>query len=192
MKNNYLSYDYIVNKYKNLVYYLARRLYQKSDFDDVVQAGFMGLLKACNNFDFTKSKNFKNYATKYIIFEMKKELRNKNLIHLSDYFQRIRNKINALHNYNIEDLSSIINTSVENIIIAKEQCVVFDEEIVFATSREKENKFLLFLTDEELQLYKLRIYHNLNQKEIAEYLNISQSSVSRKLSDLKIKIKELK
>ena len=128
MKNNYKSYDYIVNKYKNLVYYLARRLYQKSDFDDLVQAGFMGLLKASNNFDFTKSENFKNYASKYIIYEMKKELRNKNLIHVSDYFYKIKNKINKEGVNDILELSEKTNISLENIILAGEQKVIFDDE----------------------------------------------------------------
>lgn len=192
MKNNYKSYDYIVNKYKNLVYYLARRLYQKSDFDDLVQAGFMGLLKASNNFDFTKSENFKNYASKYIIYEMKKELRNKNLIHVSDYFYKIKNKINKEEVNDILELSEKTNISLENIILAGEQKVIFDDEQINNYLDCTNKKFLVYLSKEEIELYNLRVKNNLNQKEISEYLKVSQSSISRRLEKLKQKINELK
>lgn len=192
MKNNYKSYDYIVNKYKNLVYYLARRLYQKSDFDDLVQAGFMGLLKASNNFDFTKSENFKNYASKYIIYEMKKELRNKNLIHVSDYFYKIKNKINNEKINDILELSEKTNISLENIILAGEQKVIFDDEQINNYLDCTNKKFLVYLSKEEMELYNLRVKNNLNQKEISEYLKVSQSSISRRLEKLKQKINELK
>lgn len=192
MKNNYKSYDYIVNKYKNLVYYLARRLYQKSDFDDLVQAGFMGLLKASNNFDFTKSENFKNYASKYIIYEMKKELRNKNLIHVSDYFYKIKNKINKEEINDILELSEKTNISLENIILAGEQKVIFDDERINNYLDCTNKKFLVYLSKEEIELYNLRVKNNLNQKEISEYLKVSQSSISRRLEKLKQKINELK
>lgn len=192
MKNNYKSYDYIVNKYKNLVYYLARRLYQKSDFDDLVQAGFMGLLKASNNFDFTKSENFKNYASKYIIYEMKKELRNKNLIHVSDYFYKIKNKINKEKINDILELSEKTNISLENIILAGEQKVIFDDEQINNYLDCTNKKFLVYLSKEEIELYNLRVKNNLNQKEISEYLKVSQSSISRRLEKLKQKINELK
>lgn len=192
MKNNYGSYDYIVDKYKNLVYYLAKRLYQKNDFDDLVQAGFMGLLKASNNFDFIKSKNFTNYASKYIIFEMKKELKNKNLIRVSDYFDRIRTKINKFQTHDLTKLSELTNVSLENIVLAKEQYVILDDEQILQHSNYDDRNFLLYLTDEELELYSLRINYNLNQKEISEYLHISQSTVSRKLKELKDKITQLR
>lgn len=192
MKNNYKSYDYIVNKYKNLVYYLARRLYQKSDFDDLVQAGFMGLLKASNNFDFTKSENFKNYASKYIIYAMKKELRNKNLIHVSDYFYKIKNKINKEEINDMLELSEKTNISLENIILAGEQKVIFDDERINNYLDCTNKKFLVYLSKEEMELYNLRVKNNLNQKEISEYLKVSQSSISRRLEKLKQKINELK
>lgn len=192
MKNNTEAFDYVVNKYKNLVYYLVRRLEYKNDFDDLVQAGFMGLLKACNNFDFTKSDNFKNYAAKYILFEIKKELRNKNLIHVSDYFYRIKSKIKDYESNDLEEISKQSNVSLENIILAKEQNVIFDDEQILNYTQNDLHNILIYLDDEELELYRLRVYNNLNQKEISKYLNISQSTVSRKLNDLKRKIQELK
>ena len=152
----------------------------------------MGLLKASNNFDFIKSKNFTNYASKYIIFEMKKELKNKNLIRVSDYFDRIRTKINKFQTNDLTKLSELTNVSLENIVLAKEQYVILDDEQIFQQSNYDDRNFLLYLTDEELELYSLRIKHNLNQKEISEYLNISQSTVSRKLKELKDKITQLR
>ena len=74
MKVNTESCEYIVNKYKNLVYKLARRLnYGNALYEDLVQAGFMGLIYASNKFDFTKNTNFISFASIYIVSEMKKE-----------------------------------------------------------------------------------------------------------------------
>ena len=73
MKN---KYDEVVEEYQYLVYKLAKRLYNgKTEYDDLVQAGFLGLIKAIEHYNPFISQKFLGFASKYIIYEMKKEFR---------------------------------------------------------------------------------------------------------------------
>mgnify|MGYP003306472061 CR=1 FL=1 len=193
MKVNTSSYEYIVNKYKNLVYKLARRLnLGKVDYDDLVQAGFMGLLAACNNFDFTKNTNFISYATYYIISEIKKENRKSSIYKTSDYIQKLKNKINKYDNLTIEEIARKVNTSVENVMLVKSLNyeVISFNDIEECYPSPRLNFIELILTKEELEVYKLKVINKYSQKEISKTLNISQSTVSRRLKELENKIKK--
>ena len=191
MKVNIASYEFIINKYKNLVYKLARRLDNgKAQFDDLVQAGFMGLLNACNNFDFTKNNDFISYASKYIVSEMKKENRKSSPYKVSDYLLKLKSKVEKLENLSLEEISRITSTSVDNILLAKSidnEVLEFNEEL-YPSPR---LKFIeLVLTEEELEIYKLRMINKYSQKEISKLLNISQPTVSRLIKRLEIKINQ--
>ena len=189
MKVNTSSYEYIVNKYQDLVYKLARRLdYGKMHFDDLVQAGFMGLLYASNNFDFTKNTNFISYASKYIISEIKKENRKASLYKTSDYFLKLKSKIDKLKDLSIKEIAEKTGTSIENIMLIKsmENDTISLEEDKYPSPNI--NFIEIVLSNEELQLYKLRIVNKYSQNEISKILNVSQSTVSRMLKKLQIKI----
>jgi len=58
--------EQLVNKYLNLVHYLAHRLVSFSgpslDRDDLYSAGVIGLLEAIERYDFEKNTEFKSYA----------------------------------------------------------------------------------------------------------------------------------
>ena len=68
----------ILIAYKALIEYIARKLsYREEDFDDLVQVGSMGLLKALDNFDPSKNTSFTTYSSSHIIGEIKHYLRDK-------------------------------------------------------------------------------------------------------------------
>ena len=194
MKVNTTSYEYIVNKYKGLGYKLAKRLKtNKSDFDDLVQAGFMGLLTASSKFDFTKNTNFISYASVYIISEMKKENQKISIYKTSDYIRKLKSKVEKLENKSVNEIAEILNTSVENILMVKnlQNNVVSFNDIEEILPSPKIEFIELDLTKEELMLYKMKYVNKLTQFEIGERLNLSQPTVSRKLSELKKKIIDL-
>lgn len=194
MKVNTTSYEYIVNKYKGLVYKLAKRLKtNKSDFDDLVQAGFMGLLTASSKFDFTKNTNFISYASVYIISEMKKENQKISIYKTSDYIRKLKSKVEKLENKSVNEIAEILNTSIENILMVKnlQNNVVSLNDIEEILPSPKIEFIELDLTKEELMLYKMKYVNKLTQFEIGERLNLSQPTVSRKLSELKKKIIDL-
>lgn len=191
MKVNLTSYEFIINKYKNLVYKLARRLdYGKASFDDLVQAGFMGLLYACNKFDFTRNSDFISYASKYIISEMKKENGKSTPYKVSDYLLKLKSKVDKLNNLSLQEISQLIGTSVDNVMLAKSldsEIVEFNEELYLSPKL----KFIeLELNKEELQVYKLRIVNKYSQKEISKILNVSQPTVSRMIKRIENKISQ--
>lgn len=57
------------------VKYLAYKNSKTQDVEDIIQTGVIGLIKAIENFDFSKSDNFINFASLYIVGEIKKYYR---------------------------------------------------------------------------------------------------------------------
>ena len=193
MKVNTTSCEYIVNKYKGLVYKLAKRLnIGKSEFDDLVQAGYMGLLTASSKFDFTKNTNFINYASIYIISEMKKENQKSSIYKISDYIRKLKSKVDKLENKSVKEIAEILHTSIENVLMVKnlQNDVISLSDIEDSVVSPKIQFLELDLTKEEFMFYKMKYINKLTQVEISERLNISQPTVSRKLNDLKKKIIE--
>ena len=193
MKVNTSSSEYIVNKYKNLVYKLARRLdYGSASYDDLVQAGFMGLIKACNKFDFTRQTNFISYASIYIISEMKKENKKVSIYKTSDHITKLKAKIDKYQDLTVNEIAKRLNTTVENVMLAQslgQETISFNDiEDIIPSPR---LHFIeIYLTKEEYEIYYLRVINKYSQKEISKVLNISQPSVSRRLKELKEKIIE--
>ena len=193
MKVNTSSSEYIVNKYKNLVYKLARRLdYGSASYDDLVQAGFMGLIKACNKFDFTRQTNFISYASIYIISEIKKENKKVSIYKTSDHITKLKAKIDKYQDQTVNEIAKRVNTTVENVMLAQslgqETISLNDIEDIIPSPRL--NFIEIYLTKEEYEIYYLRVINKYSQKEISKVLNISQPSVSRRLKELKEKIIE--
>lgn len=149
-KVNTSQSEYLVEKYQLLVYKIARRFCtNNADYEDLVQAGLMGLFKASKRFDITKGVKFTTFATYFIIGAIKDELKkqciyNHNLYTLSDNFNNIEGKY--------------LNIAIFN------------------------------FTNTERLLIELRLKKHLSQKEIAQKLSVSQSTVSRILKEIKTKI----
>lgn len=69
---------YLVNFYKHLVESISRKYaHGKSDYEDIVQVGMLGLLGAIRRFDPTFGKSFEAFAIPTIIGEIKRFLRDK-------------------------------------------------------------------------------------------------------------------
>ena len=65
----------------------------------------------------------------------------------------------------------------------------YEEEIENLKSPTDNFKYQ-YLSEEEQELYKLRVIKQLSQREIANKLGVDQSTVSRKLKKLKVEIKK--
>lgn len=95
-----------------VVKHIARTIARRSTdpIEDMVQAGFIGLLKAIDNFSKEKNDNFKVYAGHLIIGEMKHYLRDQlNTIrvpaHIQELSVRIHNFTKTLTNEELEKLT---------------------------------------------------------------------------------------
>ena len=162
------NYDYILDKHIGLVYSIVNRFnVSPFDRDDLIQAGLLGLIKAADNFNVTLGYQFSTYAVPYILGYIKKELRqikpDKDRIDVKEY---IRNQAYHL----CEDANQIF----------KNKYFYNDEMIVEMAN----------LDNIEKEIIKLKFIEILTEQEIAIKLNVSQSTISRKLKKIKEKIKK--
>jgi len=68
----------LVESYRPLVEYISRKLaFNREDLDDVIQVGMMGLLRALDHFDISKSIDFSTFATPNIVGEIRHYFRDK-------------------------------------------------------------------------------------------------------------------
>lgn len=194
----------VLLKYQNLIYKMSNRFYGVSK-EDLVQAGFVGLLKAYKNYDPNRNVSFSTYAYDYIYGEMyecesksKNVFVNKNMKRL--YKKVISTKDMLSQKYNREislnEVCKFLNVDINLImdIINSSSDYVPIEETVISEKNNLDNLILLKnslnkLNDLEKQIIKERFISDYTQEETARKLGISQSKVSRIESKSKEKIK---
>lgn len=181
---NNSEYDELFEKNKYLVYKIASRFKSKFvEYEDLVQAGFMGLLKAIRNC--RNEATFLSYATKYIVSEIKMEIRNNSYFKVSDYFYKLGNKIKKIDIDDYEELARLTNTSIENVILVKNYGFYSIEKIDdYDLYPSCGLKIPLGLDKIEEEILKLRVVYHYSQKEIGHHLGVSQTTVSRILKNI--------
>lgn len=195
-QENLNSYEYLVKKHQGLVYHIVNRFNVSSfDRDDLIQAGMMGLLEAIKRYDISYNTKFSTYAIPYILGNIKKEYNIQNSVISSSYYINLIKKVQKEEDTNsIEELARKYKTTKENIIIA----LNFSNKITYLKDEEidqimdnNQSRFELDLSNldkEEKIIYHLRVNKKLTQKEIADRLNINQSTISRRLKSIMKKI----
>lgn len=108
---------------KNIARTIARRA--TDPVEDMVQAGYIGLLKAIDNYSKEKNDNFKVYAGYLIIGEMKHFLRDKlSAIRVPAYIQELSVRIhNFTNSLTPEELEKITTEDVANALNIKPKAV---------------------------------------------------------------------
>lgn len=190
-----------------LVHSIANRFRSRgAEYDDLFQAGCVGLIKAVDNFDESKGYQFSTYAVPVIMGEIKRIFRDggpikvsRSLKEKSIKIQGIRERfirkelreptlseLAELSNENVNDLCEILN--VINPVVSlsyytddgdeEMDIPIDDEDRLFdrISIRQVVNK----LSKQEQLLIKYRFYDGKTQMQTAELLNISQVQVSRK------------
>ena len=153
---------------KRIAKTIARRSYDP--IDDMIQAGSIGLLKAIDSYSQDVNDNFKIYAGYLIIGEMKHYLRDKlNTIRVPRHIQELTYRINSFTRaLTFDELNELTNDDVAEALNLE------DTKIILRDVIDK-------LPEESQYLVKLYYYGDLNQKEIADKLGLTQMQVSRKL-----------
>lgn len=204
-------------KYEGLVRKIASKYNFRSDYDDLFQAGMMGLIKALKKYDRTRETNFEDYAKFYIKGEILKTLNSDFQVKVSSDTYRLSKEINETRNNLMQnlgrdptplELSFVLGESEEKIISvmnAVTNAYSLDDSYL-DDDYNLYNKIALIekgydvgvldlkeainsLEENERELITSRYYEDMTQKETAESLGITQVQVSRKESKILEKLK---
>lgn len=204
-------------KYEGLVRKIASKYNFRSDYDDLFQAGMMGLIKALKKYDKTRETNFEDYAKFYIKGEILKTLNSDFQVKVSSDTYRLSKEINEARNNLIQnlgrdptplELSFVLGESEEKIISvmnAVTNAYSLDDSYL-DDDYNLYNKIALIekgydvgvldlkeaingLEESEKELITSRYYQDMTQTETAKILGITQVQVSRKESKILEKLK---
>ena len=155
----------LVLENQRLVHYLVRKIGGDDDYDDMVSIGTFGLIKAAATFDAGKGIRFATYAAKCINNEIFMHFRKE---------KASRRRLISLDAPLHEDREGNSLRLADTISEEKD----FTEKIEERESFSKILSFILNLSTKKrlVMLYKLA---GLNQRDVAQRLNFSQSYISR-------------
>ncbi len=177
------------------------------EYDDLFQAGCMGLLKASRDFDATRGFMFSTYAVPVILGEIKRIFRDTGAVKVSRSLKELSLKINHLTekiekttgiqptvNELAERLSATAEEINEALLVSKpvfsltvenddgvqqlDLPVVSDEETV--TNRLLINQAICNLEGNDRKIIFYRYFCGMTQSEVAQKLNMTQVQVSRR------------
>lgn len=203
-----------------LIKSIVKRYKGRLEYDDLMQLGAMGFIKAIQNFDESFGVRFSTYAVPMISGEIKRYLRDDGSIKVSRWTKTLAQKISVYVDTQLK------NGGVEPTVddIAKEFCID-PQEVVFAMDTtqyvlslsatigdddgatiadrivgdlspdESLDKFMLVdsiknLPPREKSIIVLRYFRDKTQSEIAKELGVSQVQVSRIEGRILKKIKD--
>lgn len=201
--------DIKIEENLGLVHSCARRFTGRGvDYEDLVQAGCIGLIKAVDNFDDERGFSFSTYAVPVIIGEIKRIFRDDGTVKVSriikdrgrkiSYIKEEFSRING-HEPTVGDISSILGISEEETAQAINASLpVFsltpaedgDSRGEFDVPTESYDaeiadkialrQIMEQLEDRDKKLIEYRYFKGLNQTKTAELLNMNQVWVSRR------------
>lgn len=187
---------------KDLVHYYAG-LYSRGQLDeDLLQAGYLGFLKALERFDPDRAVMFSTFATHYIIGEIRHELRARGPFKIPEWVNSLQADVlkatSELAQENgtmptLKEVAQRINVEEKGIVEAMQAgCVSLDEVDLSRVKSLRYESFKLPIEDkitlqmsiekmDELQqkVIKLIFFEGLTQEEVAKKLGLNQRKVSR-------------
>lgn len=200
-----------------LVHSIANRFRGRGiEYDDLYQAGCVGLVKAVDNFDESRGFTFSTYAVPVIMGEIKRLFRDGGAIKVSRSLKEKSIKLQAIREkfikkemreptlselsseseYNVEEVGEILNvlTPIMSLSVSNDE----SEDVIDIPIDESDELFdkisvhqaLKILSNTELLIVKYRYYEGKTQCETAKLMGISQVQVSRKEKKLLQKLRQ--
>jgi RNA polymerase sigma-B factor len=115
----------IIQRFGGLVRDVAHEFRNSgAPWDDLVQAGYLGLLNAVQNFEYKRGLKFSTYATHLIRGEIRNYIREQHIIHIPEWLQRLSHRLQTAeaHFYKrhgrlprLHELAEEINISPEGV-----------------------------------------------------------------------------
>lgn len=203
-----------------LVKSIAKRFYGRLEFDDLIQLGSMGFIKAINNFDPSFEVRFSTYAVPMIMGEIKRFIRDDGSIKVSRALKTLSLKISRyveefknvyLREPTFEEISKSLSVDMNDIVFALDASkmvvsiyaeseesggALIDRLIVDEhTSDDALDKILMkeiinSLPEREKKIIILRYFRDKTQSEVAKEMGVSQVQVSRLEGKILQKLKD--
>jgi|SRR5690554_5419390 len=194
IEDNYKLVWSVVNKFH----------YLKEEKDDLFQSGCIGLIMAAKKFDPKRGNAFSTFAMPYILGEIKNYLRSKNHVKVSKKVLSMQRKIKKVvelnGNISINQIADKLKLSYEDVVLSYnhhskalslESSLGDDSRSSLLDMKTIDNRYdidrrLIEIKDIvktllpiEKKILYYRFYYGFSQNEIANFLKISQSKVSR-------------
>lgn len=184
----------------------SRFLDRGLEFEDLVQIGSLGLLKAIQDFNFDFEVRFSTYAVPKIMGEIKQHLRHSSTLQVSRSLKKLASEAISAKDQLSQTLgrSPTISEIATHLEVEREEVVTALDAVApvyslqapvqgtddspefldFIATTENQEHFLLKqalekLEPQEQQLILLRYFAEQSQTEVAETLGISQAQISR-------------
>lgn len=213
-----ISRDQFIESNLPLVHSLCKRFTGRGiEYDDLYQAGCLGLVKAVDGFDESRGLCFSTYAVPVVLGEIKRLFRDGGSVKVSRGLKELSLKVTRLKSSlemqlsrepTIGELAAGLGVAPEDIteaISAAQPTVSLtydsedgtrDTDIPVAGPEELLSDKLLierafkYLDPKEQQIIKCRYFEFLTQSETAQKLDMSQVQVSRAEKKILIKLRE--
>ena len=199
-----------VIKYEKLVTKIASKYSNYTDFEDLRQAGMIGLMKALDKYTPNPNTKFSTYAYFWIKGEILEEIRKDRNIKLSKEVVSLNKEINICkdilrNRLNKEPTNTEIAFYLEKDIKDIEDAIIANELILSCdyTVADSENETNLYdcipykekmyesdildlynaidnLSIDEQKLIRMRYFEDMTQKEVSEIFGTNQVNISRK------------
>lgn len=204
-------------EYEGLVYSIINKYTKYFDKDDLYQVGMLGLVDAYRHFDRSQDTKFSTYAYYYILGEVKKYVRESNLVKVSGDLVKVNQAVDRAREAmsqslgrepTLTEVSLFLEIDEEKIEEARvaaldirslDYTVDEDSSDFYNSIMSTENGMnsdildlrvaLDGLSSEEKALIMARYYDDLTQSETSRELGISQVQVSRKEGKILEKLK---
>ncbi len=210
--------DELVSNNLPLIKSVVKRFMGRLEYDDLMQLGSMGFLKAVSNFDETFGVKFSTYAVPMIMGEIKRFLRDDGMMKVSRSMKTLNYKINKfIEEYKVKnqkeptisEIAENLGEDSHDIVFAMDASKMVtsiyaendDGEMNVLDKLPDENGLNMFdkllikdsiakLTAREQKIIMLRYFRDKTQSEVAEMLGISQVQVSRLENKILSKLKD--
>lgn len=206
-----------VLKYEGLVRKIISKYNFRNDYDDLYQAGMVGLVSALKKYDASRESNFLDYAYFWIKGEVLKTINNNYQVKLGSDSYKLYTEINKTK----EELSQRLGREASNyeigyiLGISEDKIVSINNAFNYsysldATNFDENSNFynkiamiekgydsgiidlneaLMGLEKSERALITSRYFEDMTQQETAKEMGISQVQVSRKESKILTKLR---
>lgn len=218
MSQNLLDREELIKANLGLVHACANKFRGKgAEYDDLYQAGCVGLIKATDNFDETRGFAFSTYAVPVILGEIKRVFRDggsvkigRSLKEKSRKAMRERETLSAklgreptitefaqYLGIDVQEASELITVSMPTVSLTGDDDNKSSQIDIPTEAPEEEitdklalKSVLDSLEEKDRRLIELRFFKNMTQVKTAEILSMSQVQVSRREKALLLKMRK--